>query len=495
MLIFCDCRCRLSRRLVSVFFTGLTIIRLVLLQINVKKMRNHTKMWDFFSNFVSRKTSLFMPLEQKKKKYRIRWGRVIIAFLIVVVLPIVLLVRCLCGDDEVQSVSPEAAVRQLTPQDLRCDTVMEHRIDSFVHSPQRLDSALISISMLDLTTGNSIYKMQSDKLFPPASCMKIVTAMAAIKTLGINYRYRESLQIRGKMVADTLKGNLLLCAEADPLLLSLDTLVKQLRAKGIRHIDGNVYVDLEIAERLVGHPSSKTWDIPYNKLPVLLKGSKYVLNNLIATLRANGISYHRNPDIRPTEKYHIVAQSSSPLREAVAQMLIHSSNIKAEAISYHLDYKAGLVRNHCQRWDVKHYIETFLCNTFAADSAAMVGIVVNDGSGLSPQNRLTADFLVRLLDYAYHDEVLKDYFIDEALATPGVPERRGSLMGRMARADYRGRVFVKTGTLTTIGSSSLAGFLHGFDGHWYAFAIVNADSPVAESRIYQDKICKLVMKN
>lgn len=434
-------------------------------------------------------------MEQKKKKYRIRWGRVFIAFLIVIVMPIVLLVRCLCGGDEQPEDGAEVVVRQLTPHDLRCDSVMSHRIDSFVHGPQRLDSNLIAISVLDLTTGVSIYNKQSDRLFPPASCMKIVTAMAAIKTLGIDYRYRESLQIRGEMVGDTLKGNLLLHADADPLMLSLDTLVKQLRAKGIRYVDGNVYVDLEIAERLVGHPSSKTWDIPYNKLPVLLKGKKFVLNNLVATMRANGIGYRRNGTVRPAGKYRIVAQSSSPLREAVAQMLIHSSNIKAEAINYHLDNKAGLTRNHCQRWDVKHYIQAFLENTFAEDSVAMKGIVVNDGSGLSPQNRLTADFLVRLLDYAYHDKVLKDYFIDEALATPGEPSRRGSLMGRMARADYRGRVFVKTGTITTIGSSSLAGFLHGFDGHWYAFAIINADSPVAESRIYQDKICKLMMKN
>ena len=80
------------------------------------------------------------------------------------------------------------------------------------------------------------------------------------------------------------------------------------------------------------------------------------------------------------------------------------------------------------------------------------------------------------------------------MATPGEPSRRGSLLSRLAHTDYRDRIFVKTGTMTTIGGSSLAGYIHGHDGHWYAFSIINTDSPVAESRIFQDRLCKTMMK-
>ena len=59
---------------------------------------------------------------------------------------------------------------------------------------------------------------------------------------------------------------------------------------------------------------------------------------------------------------------------------------------------------------------------------------------------------------------------------------------------YQNRIFCKTGTLTSIGASSLCGYAHGCNGHWYAFAIINRDSPVGESRLYQDMLCKVLVK-
>ena len=54
--------------------------------------------------------------------------------------------------------------------------------------------------------------------------------------------------------------------------------------------------------------------------------------------------------------------------------------------------------------------------------------------------------------------------------------------------------FCKTGTMTARGISSIAGYLEGGDGHWYIFTIMDDDSPVAEARMYQDRLLKLMMK-
>jgi D-alanyl-D-alanine carboxypeptidase len=99
-----------------------------------------------------------------------------------------------------------------------------------------------------------------------------------------------------------------------------------------------------------------------------------------------------------------------------------------------------------------------------------------------------------MLRYVYHDEMLKNYFINEALASPA-SARSGSLLTRMARPEYRDRIFVKTGTLVTKGGSSLSGYLQGRDGHWYIFSIIHEDSPVADARIFQDRLCKMMMGN
>ena len=120
--------------------------------------------------------------------------------------------------------------------------------------------------------------------------------------------------------------------------------------------------------------------------------------------------------------------------------------------------------------------------------------VVNDGSGLSPDNRLSSHFLTQLLRYAWQHEDVRRVLIDQALATPGHPTRYGSLLGRMNVPQSHDRTFVKTGTLTTRALSSLAGYARTADGRWLVFAIINEDTPVAESRIFQDRLCGEMVK-
>lgn len=399
-------------------------------------------------------------------------------------------------------------IKVISPEMLRHDSLVAVRLDSLMNIPQRLDTSLIAISVYDATSGLEVYHRHSDNMLPPASCMKIATALTAIETLGLDHRFSESISIRGTQIGDTLHGNVLFRADADPLLEWFEDLMTDFKKTGIRHIDGNVYFDLEKVDTLRPHPSAKTWDIPINRLTPLLKGKNFIERTFLYSLKANGITYRQNPAVKPTGKYRVVAQSSHLLRDVITPMLIHSSNIKAETVFYHLDYKAGIIKDHRQHWDTTHAVEQYLASKFglvtASDSAAVASMsadmeqkwamgMIKDGSGLSPQNRLTADFLVELLKYAYEKPQIRDYLINEALASPCDAERRGSLLSRMSRPEYANRVFVKTGTMTTIGASSLSGYIHAMDGHWYIFSIINSDSPVAESRIFQDKFCKTLI--
>ena len=465
----------------------------------------------------------------KKKKRKIRKGRVVVALTVLAVLVAFivyfgyLLVRfgidSIWGDKDNDSKDSITEV-EVTPEMEEQSKAMVCVIDSFMAIPQLLDSSNIAISVFDATIQRQIYSYHDHQSLAPASCMKIATAIASVKTLGLSYRFRESLQARGTMHGDTLIGSLLLHADDDPMVYSIDSLVKRLPRHGIRHIRGDVYISLAREDTLRPHPSAKVWDIAYHKSPLLMKGRRYIHRNLMATLRINGITFKRDVSVRPTGKYRCIAADSHSLRDIIAQMMIHSSNIKAETMLYHLDWLAGLAPDRSVHWDIEHQLEHVMRFIFCADSTrlaaiprqlpggatkasliyadaradAMQGFVINDGSGLSPGNRLSAQFLVEMLRYAYNDKVLHDYFINEALATPDDGIRRGSLLSRMQQPEYRGRIFVKTGTLTTIGGSSLAGYLRGRDNHWYIFAIINSDSPVAESRIFQDRLCKMMMK-
>jgi D-alanyl-D-alanine carboxypeptidase/D-alanyl-D-alanine-endopeptidase (penicillin-binding protein 4) len=179
-----------------------------------------------------------------------------------------------------------------------------------------------------------------------------------------------------------------------------------------------------------------------------------------------------------------------PLREVLAPMLIYSSNIKAEAVYYHTDHfldrrsdtRAG--EGSAMRHFVKHEVKGIV----------RPDMVINDGSGLSPQNRMTADFLIKLLKYAYDDPLLRQEMMDCLLATTADEERRGTLYGRMNDECFEGRVFCKTGTLATRAVSSLAGYLLGEDGRWYAFAILNEETPIFEAREFQDAVCRSLIE-
>lgn len=442
------------------------------------------------------------------KKYRIRWDRIamllaaVAAFCMAVyyiILGIMSLFSWIASFFGGMTWCPEEKERKETPkhitQEQRDEALhMKERIDSFMALPTRLEKEKISISIYDLTTQQYIYAYQQDKLFPPASCMKIPTAVAALKTLGVNHRLTESLQIRGEIVNDTLFGNLLLRADADPLLVSLDALTAKARQEGIKHIKGNIYINLAHRDRLTAHPSAKTWDIPFNKTPLLLKGENVVRRNLMASLHRAGITYRHDATQKPNGKYRCIAASAHRMTDAMIPMMRNSSNIMAETILYNLDHKQGRLKDNMTNYAIRHGHEDFWRTVFAADTTYnMDAFIFNDGSGLSPDNRLSARMLTDMLRYTYSEKDIYDYLVGYALASPS-GERRGSLLTRLSHPDYRNRIFCKTGTMTTRGVSSIAGYLEGSDGHWYIFTIMNDDSPVAEARIYQDKLLKMMMK-
>ena len=367
---------------------------------------------------------------------------------------------------------------------------MTQRLDRLFHSPQRLDTTRIAIEVRDIASGNLVFSRNAYRLAPPASCMKLLTAVTAMHLLGTDHQYTTEVITRGEQRGHTFHGIVLLQLDNDPMVESLEPLVDAIRRQGITHIEGDIELRLMRDDTLRAHSSAATWDIPYHRLPILLKGRGHIEQDLKYMLQRKGITLSRQPITDQNLPTRTIYLHQTPLTDVLAPMLIHSSNIKADGLFYHIGRK-------CQQLP---FIELSEGDWLLSEAAlidhdyAWQNFVVNDGSGLSPDNRLTAHFLVQLLQYAWADEGMRHVLIDQALATPAHPIRHGSLLGRMSAPMFRNRIFVKTGTLTTIGLSSLAGYAKGADGRWYAFAIINEDSPVAESRIFQDQVCRELVR-
>ena len=373
----------------------------------------------------------------------------------------------------------------------------------------QVDSAKTAIALYDLTAEETVFEQQASRLMIPASCMKLLTAVTALKRLGPNAVLESRLLADGIIHRGTLYGNLIFEGDDDPLFESFEPMVDALQRRGIQRIEGDVVLDLARSDTLRPHPTAAPWDIPWNRLPLLLRGEPFVRRTLLWELARAGIAVKPRPvgaslprleglprRIRLNAAEHrakVLATERHPLRHVLAPMLIHSSNIKAESVLWHVD-------NPFYRWGGSHVADdqrptsslwTFIREEMPEEDTA--GFVINDGSGLSPDNRLTAHFLMRLLVYAWGDEDIREVLLKEALATPQHPVRRGSLTFRMSAPLFKDRVFCKTGTLTTRGASSLAGYIHAGNDRWYAFAIINEDTPVWDARQFQDRICRLVI--
>jgi D-alanyl-D-alanine carboxypeptidase/D-alanyl-D-alanine-endopeptidase (penicillin-binding protein 4) len=86
----------------------------------------------------------------------------------------------------------------------------------------------------------------ADAALNPASVMKLVTSFAAIQQLGPGYVWTTDVWAVGEIADGVLNGDLVIKGRGDPTLTleRMWLLQRELRARGVRHIRGNLVLDL-----------------------------------------------------------------------------------------------------------------------------------------------------------------------------------------------------------------------------------------------------------
>jgi PBP4 family serine-type D-alanyl-D-alanine carboxypeptidase len=160
---------------------------------------------------------------------------------------------------------------------LRAQTpdTLEARIRNVMARPV-FAHANFGIEFYDLDSGKVLYSLNADKLFVPASTTKLLTEGTLLAKLGPDYRFHTRIYRTGPIDKHaTLKGNLILVASGDPNLSNriqpdgtlafvdedhsyngpalpgdplavIKDFAKQVAAKGIRKIEGQIYVDASL---------------------------------------------------------------------------------------------------------------------------------------------------------------------------------------------------------------------------------------------------------
>ena len=114
---------------------------------------------------------------------------------------------------------------------------MAERLDALLNE-EVLKTSEVGLTVFDLTTGQSVYRYQDEKLYRPASTEKVITSVTALARLGEAYTMETRLCHSGEIKNDTLKGNLYVVGGFDPELMEvhLDSLVEAVIQHGIRYI-------------------------------------------------------------------------------------------------------------------------------------------------------------------------------------------------------------------------------------------------------------------
>ena len=151
---------------------------------------------------------------------------------------------------------------------------------------ERVDALLASapvnkgewgLVIIDAETGDTLYELNADKYFLPASNMKLFTTALALAKLGPDYRFRTTLETRGAVSPEgVVAGDLFLVGRGDPNLSNrkfpynlkeefdgppekvLAELADALVAKGVKEIAGDVVGDDSYFPR---EPYPSGWEI------------------------------------------------------------------------------------------------------------------------------------------------------------------------------------------------------------------------------------------
>ncbi len=87
--------------------------------------------------------------------------------------------------------------------------IVQEKLD-LVLADERLENSITGVSVRNATSGEQVYEQFSEIGLRPASNMKLLTAAAALETLGTDYTFTTEVLTDGAISGSTLEGDLYL---------------------------------------------------------------------------------------------------------------------------------------------------------------------------------------------------------------------------------------------------------------------------------------------
>jgi D-alanyl-D-alanine carboxypeptidase/D-alanyl-D-alanine-endopeptidase (penicillin-binding protein 4) len=376
------------------------------------------------------------------------------------------------------------------------------------------------VFIYSLTYDSVIYSCNAERLFVPASTMKLFTSAAALDSLGPDYRFETAFLADGALdSAGTLWGDLIVRGSGDPTFRNhngsngaptpFQQIADSLWQHGLRKIQGRIVGDARAWPRELPCPSWQIGDLQEDWAPItgalsLNRNDQIGDSSLFSVmethanssavfvpsptfsflvdfqraLRNDGIWISQNTDekLRAHATATMYVHESAPLSEILKQMNKKSDNFCAEQLA--------LVLGQGSREQGLEVVSQFLTRA-GMDTLQMR---LADASGISRENLLSPAMIVQLLRYMHTHRFANEY--KESLAVMGMDGTLGSRFVGAPGVEVR----AKTGTLDYV--SALSGYMKTEAGEEIAFSFLCNNFLVSNQTIQQvqDSLCRLVAK-
>lgn len=417
-----------------------------------------------------------------------------------------------------------------------------------------LDHVAVVVQPLD--AAQPVLSHNAEAAMNPASVMKLVTSFAALNQLGPGYAWSTEVWADGPIEKGVLNGNLVIKGNGDPglTLERIWLLQRDLRARGVHHIRGDLVLDTNHFDLPVADPGAFDGEplAPYNAAPgalvanfnavtlrlkpgaervlivpeIALPGvalsSQLVLDDAECdgwkdrvrpsvpggqplTLVVDGLYPHRCGEQRlalslfePAMTFDYIFRAlwaesggtlggvtvagrapasepllrfqSEPLTDALTRLNKFSNNLMTRNLFLTLG---------AERYGAPATLDKGARAVRAALAQRGISIrklVLENGSGLSRIERISAATLNQLLGAAYRSPLFAEF--ESALPIVAID---GTLKRRFSGSAVAGNAHLKSGTLRDV--SALAGYLYSARGERVGFVMLvnHANAPRSEA--------------
>ncbi len=334
---------------------------------------------------------------------------------------------------------------------------------------------------VEATDGSVLVAQAASVPVHPASVSKVPTTLALLHRLGPEYRFVTTFAAGGAVRNGTIYGDLIADGGGDPYFVDENALLvaQRLNESGVRRVAGALRVRgallfnwqaddvaAPLQQALSGNTSVTAWTTVQSLTPAL---------QVPPALRFDGSAVP------------LSARNDDALSARV--LVIHRSQTLLSLIKSLNDYSNNVFKPLADAAGGIGVVESLARDS--VPESMRNEIILGDGAGTDPRNRLSPRVAVNLLRALERELAGSGHTLVDVLPVAGVDA--GTLHDRLGGSEEAGRVVGKTGTFGDYGASALLGAIPTTDRGTVYFAILNHGVPVPEARRRQDRFLRALL--